>query len=288
MHGSKKKLTQAERRSLRSRAARQRGPEAEKHVPPRPLLCRKHDLNGKLHTAAWEGCNVRRVSNLVSRGANVEAVDEAGETALMIAAKKGHTDTVNVLAGTYNANVEAFDQNGWTALMRAAKNGHADTVNVLGTYNANVEAFDEDGWTALMFAAYYGHADTVNVLAGTYNANVEAATRDGGTALMFAAGNGHTDTVNALAGTHNANVEAVDQNGCTALMHAAYYGHADTVKWLKAISSRQTMAPIYTCTACQTSFFEELNSQRCQASHPTGDMGPTTSYAEFHHRLDNM
>jgi hypothetical protein len=26
--------------------------------------------------------------------------------------KKGHTDTVNALAGTYNANVEAVDEDG--------------------------------------------------------------------------------------------------------------------------------------------------------------------------------
>ena len=169
MHGSKKKLTQAERRSLRSRAARQRGPpEAEEHVPPRPLLglCRKHVyVCGKLHTAAREGRSLRRVCNLVSRGANVEAVDEDGLTALMLAARNGHTDTVNALAGTYNANVEAVAQNGWTALMIAADEGHTDIVNALaGTYNANVDAVDEDGWTALMWAAENGHTDTVNAL----------------------------------------------------------------------------------------------------------------------------
>jgi len=204
MHGSKKKLTQAERRSLRSRAARQRGPpEAEEHVPPRPLLglCRKHVyVCGKLHTAAREGRSLRRVCNLVSRGANVEAVDEDGLTALMLAARNGHTDTVNALAGTYNANVEAVDQNGWTALMLAAYYGHTDTVNALaGTHNANVETANERGGTALIIAAQNGHADTVNVL-GTYNANVEAVDEDGWTALMLATYYGHTDTVNALEG----------------------------------------------------------------------------------------
>jgi ankyrin repeat protein len=59
--------------------------------------------------------------------------------------------------------------------MRAARNGHTDTVNALaGTHNANVEAVDEEGWTALMLAAHNGHTDTVNALAGTHNANVEA------------------------------------------------------------------------------------------------------------------
>jgi ankyrin repeat protein len=92
---------------------------------------------------------------------------------------------VNALAGTHNANVEAADEDGGTALMLAAFQGHTDTVNALaGTHNANVEAAGKDGWTALMLAAGNGHTDTVNALAGTHNANVEAADKNGWTALM--------------------------------------------------------------------------------------------------------
>ena len=117
----------------------------------------------------------------------------------MLAAQEGHTATVNALAGTHNANVEAVDEYGETALMLAASYGHTDTVNALaGTYNASVEAVAEYGGTALMIAARHGHTATVNALAGTHNANVEAVDQNGSTALMFAAYQGHTDTVNAL------------------------------------------------------------------------------------------
>jgi ankyrin repeat protein len=71
----------------------------------------------------------------------------------------------NALAGTHNANVEAADQYGWTALMLAAMKGYTATVNALaGTYNANVDAVDQNGKTALMWAAENGHTDTVNAL----------------------------------------------------------------------------------------------------------------------------
>jgi hypothetical protein len=61
---------------------------------------------------------------------------------------------VNALAGTYNATVDAVSWGGWTALMHAAKYGHTDVVNALaGTYNANVDAVAQNGWTALMHAA---------------------------------------------------------------------------------------------------------------------------------------
>ena len=38
----------------------------------------------------------------------------------MLAAYNGHTDTVNALAGTHGANVDAVDKVGQTALMLAA------------------------------------------------------------------------------------------------------------------------------------------------------------------------
>ncbi len=58
-------------------------------------------------------------------------------TALTRAAMLGHTGTLNALAGTHNANVEAVDEDGWTALMLAAYDGHTDTVDALRRYGAS-------------------------------------------------------------------------------------------------------------------------------------------------------
>ena len=52
-----------------------------------------------------------------------------GKTALMYAAMNGHTDTVNALAGTHGANVDAVDHGGQTALMScrlARPHGHRE------------------------------------------------------------------------------------------------------------------------------------------------------------------
>ena len=50
---------------------------------------------------------------------------------------------MNALAGTHGANVDAVDRDGKTALMRAAWNGHTATVTALaGTHGANVDAVD--------------------------------------------------------------------------------------------------------------------------------------------------
>ena len=138
---------------------------------------------------------------------------------------------ISTLAGTHGANVDAVDEYGDTALTVAAEHGHTDVVNALaGTHGANVDAANRDGWTALMYAAWQGHTAVVNALAGTHGANVDAVNRDGKTALMLAAEHGHTDIVNALAGTHGANVDAVNRDGWTALMHCRQawpHGHCD-------------------------------------------------------------
>ncbi|MCP4742899.1 MAG: ankyrin repeat domain-containing protein, partial [Actinomycetales bacterium] len=117
------KLTQAERRAARQRQedrAEAGGESFIEHVPQGPPRSRRNaarqsNLNAKLHAAASKG-NTSRVADLISRGASVDSGDGSnhGWTALMLAVRAGHTDVVNLLAGTYSANVDAVDENGRT------------------------------------------------------------------------------------------------------------------------------------------------------------------------------
>ncbi|MFX0200286.1 MAG: ankyrin repeat domain-containing protein, partial [Candidatus Hodarchaeota archaeon] len=80
---------------------------------------------------------------------------------LMEAASKGDTEKVHALLAK-GADVNAKDNDGLTALMRAALQGHTDTVHALLAKGADVNAKDNDGLTALMRAALQGHTDTVH------------------------------------------------------------------------------------------------------------------------------
>ena len=62
------------------------------------------------------------------------------------------------------ADVEAKDNSGWTALMLAAQNGHVGVVQALLAARADVNAVCHSGWTALMLAALYGHVGAVQAL----------------------------------------------------------------------------------------------------------------------------
>ena len=58
--------------------------------------------------ACGAGMDLSLISSLAgTHGANVDAVHRDGKTALMIAARNGHTDIVNALAGSHGANVDA-------------------------------------------------------------------------------------------------------------------------------------------------------------------------------------
>ncbi|XP_030552469.1 protein VAPYRIN-LIKE-like [Rhodamnia argentea] len=56
------------------------------------------------------------------------------------------------------ADVDARDQNGWTALHRAAFKGRVESVKVLLSHGATVNAVDDAGYTPLQCAVEAGHA----------------------------------------------------------------------------------------------------------------------------------
>ena len=88
-----------------------------------------------------------------ARQTKLEATNAKGETALLIASRKGHIQAVKaLLEGGAELNPD-----GWTPLHMAAGNGHEDLVRVLIDSQANLNALSENGTTAMMLAARMGH-----------------------------------------------------------------------------------------------------------------------------------
>jgi len=87
---------------------------------------------------------------------NIYTVFSNEETALMVAAERGHESMVRVLVGL-SAQVDAIDSDLLqTALTRAASNGHVSTVRALVELSAQVDAVNSRGQTVLMLAASEG------------------------------------------------------------------------------------------------------------------------------------
>jgi ankyrin repeat protein len=116
-----------------------------------------------LNRASSKG-DLSTVKKLLTEGADVNATDSSGRTALVEAAWGGHTDIVKYLIEK-GANVNTGDNVGYTALMRASEEGHNAVVTVLVQKNADVNLRGKvRGTTALMLAAEQGHIKTLEIL----------------------------------------------------------------------------------------------------------------------------
>jgi len=95
------------------------------------------DYNMELIDAAGNG-DTETVALLLEKGADVDATDDFGTTALIRAADEGHTGSVALLLDR-GADVNTTTDSGMTALIRAAEEGHTDTVVVLLEKGADVD-----------------------------------------------------------------------------------------------------------------------------------------------------
>lgn len=179
------------------------------------------------------------VRALLAAGADVNAADATGRTALMYAARMYHDSRLEmtrelIAAG---ADVNAADAEGQTALMLVAQTNSVKTITALldAGAKASVNAKDRKGKAALSYALaeHYWEAETTAALVAA-GADVNAAGEGGLTPLMIAAQRNAEGTVKLLLGA-GARVNARDGAGKTALTHAA--SHSSGPEVIKALAA---------------------------------------------------
>jgi ankyrin repeat protein len=138
------------------------------------------------------------IRTLLKQGADVNAVEGDGTTALHWAARAGNLELVQMLVSA-GANVKATTRLGaYTPLMMAAQAGHAPVVAALIAGGSDLKATSTTGTTPLMFAAQSGDTRTATMLLEG-GADVNASeTAMGQTPLMFAAAFNRVEMVKLL------------------------------------------------------------------------------------------
>jgi uncharacterized protein len=173
-------------------------------------------LNNQLIDAAKDN-NSEQVGALLAVGAQVNAQDIYGSTALMRAAGRGHTATVEQLLSA-GAQVNSHDNGGETALMEAAWYGHTAIVKALLAADADINTQKNYDWTALKFGE--------ELLA--VRADINKPSSLGVTALMCAAHHGHTEIVEQLL---DAGADATLRNRCgQSALELARIGNYDIAR----------------------------------------------------------
>lgn len=105
-----------------------------------------------LHAAAQTGTHAA-LTKLLSEGADVNARDAAGETALMLAAARGRLDVIGLLIER-GADVNAASDAGNTALMLAAARGQVDAARALLERGARADHRNKFGLGAADWAKW--------------------------------------------------------------------------------------------------------------------------------------
>lgn len=137
----------------------------------------------------------------VLKGANVNARDDDGTPALVLAAGMGEASIVRFLI-EQGAHVDASgSKTKETALMRAAGNGDKFSTAVLLYFGADPNLSDKLGQTALMKAVLAGNIEVIELLTQA-KADLHAEDNTGHTALDY-----------ALRGRRNAIVKTLKDAG---------------------------------------------------------------------------
>jgi len=92
---------------------------------------------------------VKRLAELLKKGADVNAVDPSGSTALVYAASSGNAEAVSLLL---NAGARANTSAGGEALVTAAASGNSLSLELILKAGANPNYRDKEGATALSVA----------------------------------------------------------------------------------------------------------------------------------------
>ncbi len=163
---------------------------------------------------------------LLSSDSDLEQRDSDGRTPLMIATLSGNRDLVSHFISR-GGDLNAVDNVRNTALMMAQD---TEITRLLLEAGANVDVENGEQVTALLFMAVEGLTDNVALLLD-YGANIEHCWQAGVTAVGVAAQKGHMSTFELLA-ERGANLAFGGESGLTPLHHATLYGQVQIIERL--------------------------------------------------------
>lgn len=186
-------------------------------------------MNQQFIVSAGQG-DLKTVLSMLEKGAELNAVDEYGRTAVMTATYNNQVKMVEALIQK-GADLNIRDHNLNNVFLYAGAEGLLDIVKLAIEAGADPALTNRYGGTALIPASERGHVETVEELLNHTEIDVNHINNLHWTALLEAVilgdgGEKHQHIVKLLL-QHGADPKIGDKNGITPLMHAKKMGFKD-------------------------------------------------------------
>ncbi len=186
---------------------------------------------------AIEQDNPADIKALLARGFDANTVDAKGQYGLLIALGSGSLKAAQTLTEWPQTDVNALNANGESALMLAAIKGHTALAEALIKKDADI---NKTGWTPLHYSASASKLDIIRLLLEN-SAYIDAESPNGTTPLMMAAMYG-TPAAVALLLKEGADPKLKNLQGLTALEFAQRANRPEAVESIAAFLRGKTPA----------------------------------------------
>ncbi|WP_397376672.1 ankyrin repeat domain-containing protein [Paenibacillus sp. p3-SID867] len=187
------------------------------------------NMNRELIEFAEQG-NTEQVRQLLQSGADINATDEQGRTAVMAATYHNHVGTVEALIQA-GADINIRDHQRNNVFLYAGAEGMMEILRLAIEADADVTLTNRYGGTALIPASDRGHVEIVQELLTRTDVDVNHINHLNWTALLEAVilgdGSEKYQHIVKLLLDHGADARIPDGNGVTPLQHARERGYQE-------------------------------------------------------------
>ena len=164
-------------------------------------------------------------------------LDDQGNTAIHIAALRGHKQVVDLLIKKYKCPIDSRNINGQTPLHLLCsqlqnENGHALIRICISEFKADVTTKDNNDDQLIHGAAQAGHTSIVVDLILNHHVNSNSRGFKKQSLLHHALANGHTSTAKTLIEKFHLSLHCVDEDGNTPLHLSSLVGQTESLKFL--------------------------------------------------------
>lgn len=215
-----------------------------------------------LHIAAEHGPS-EAIELLRGLGADVDALDDFGQTPVLISIYKKKWDIAELLIKG-GAKVDADEREGYAPLLGAVAGGSDRIVQLLLKAKVDVDAVDEDGYSPLHLAVSQHELNILQQLLKA-GANIDAISEAGNqTPLHIAVRNKYRDIVKILL-EKGASTTSYNSLDFSPLQHSLYIGNLELVQdfvahdkkaVVKAVLQKGKDGNTPMHTLCQWTFYE--------------------------------